>query len=358
MSDQINSIEEVFLRINSNDSGFPTEKDYISLYKIFKDKFDKEIHPEVKSKILEIEQEGYYNDHGVDHIKMVIHRATRLLNTLKVTLNKEVEGFYLSPYELFILLMAINLHDTGHLIASRADHAKEGKRLLAKFDSGKFLSTAERVHIGNIAKAHGGQKDDPIGTLQNEENLGHQRIRPRILAAILRLADELAEDKTRASNFLLNVGGIAQTSEIFHRYSASLESIDILGGELKLDFYILDELLLKTYPMKKKDGETFQKYLIDEIYERTFKTFTEALYCSRFLPENGRINCVKVKILILKSDNDEEIKNISYELKETGYPYVSNKNIYDLCESLKEKDEKINGEFIKNYIEKKLYESV
>jgi len=355
--EEIKNIESEFITLRGNEDLFPLGKNYINTYEEFKNKFDTEVHPEIKSKILEIEKDGYYNDHGVDHIKMVIERATRLLNTLNTTFSKGEEGYYVSPYELFILLMSIQLHDAGHLISPRSQHAEKGKELLAKFDSGKVLSTAERLHIGNIAKAHGGKKD-PISNLPLEEDLSHQRIRPRFLAAILRLADELAEDKTRASNFLLNIGNIAPTSEIFHRYSASLESVSISGGEVKLDFYIQDEVLLKKYPMNSKNG-VIEKYLLDEIFDRTFKTFTESLYCSRFLPDKARINTVKVNIHILKTKNDEEIKKISYELKETGYPFVSDKDIYDLCNTLIENNIKIDGEFIKNYIEQQAdYEPV
>lgn len=358
MENKIDNIESAFIALREKEhKGFPSNKNYINIYEELKTKFDTQVHPEVKTKILEIEKEGYFNDHGVDHIKMVIDRATWLLNELDASLENHKEYFYISPYEVFILLMAIQLHDTGHLIASRKEHAEKGKELLTQFDSGKFLSTAERKHIGDIARAHGG-KDDPIGKLQVEENLSHQKIRPRLLAAILRLADELAEDKSRASKFLLDIGNIADTSEIFHRYSDSLESITISGGELKLDFYTHHEVLLKTYPVKTKSG-TADRFLIDEIYDRTFKTYTESLYCSRFLPEKARINCVKVNINILKSDNDEEIKKISYELKETGYPFISDKGIYDLCESLKENNVNLDGNYVKQLIEKLLdYESV
>ncbi|MCP1299407.1 hypothetical protein NK356_09535 [Chryseobacterium sp. S0630] len=357
MAGNIKNIENEFISLKDRLDDFPLGKNYINKYEEFKDKFKDEIHPEIKTRILEIEKEGYYNDHGIDHINMVIERATRLLNNLNITFIRDEEGFYLSPYELFILLMAIQLHDAGHLIATRSEHAEKGKELLAKFDSGRSLSTAERMHIGNIAKAHGGKKD-PIGALPLQENISHQKIRPQFLAAILRLADELAEDKSRASNFLLNIGAITPTSEIFHRYSAALESITISGGELKLDFYIQDEFLLKMFPIKTKSG-IIDKYLLDEIYDRTFKTFTEALYCSRFLPEKARITIVKVNIHILKSKNDDEIKNIYYELKETGYPFISDQDIYDLCESLKENELKINGEFIKNFIEQLSdYESI
>lgn len=347
MTRKIKNIEEEFLSLENKD-GFPQNNDYISIYKVFKEQFDRDIHPEIKSKILEIEKEGYYNDHGVDHIKMVIERATRLLNEMNASICEDKDTFYISPYEVFLLLMSIQLHDAGHLIGSREEHAGKGKELLAKFDVNNVLSTAERKTIGDIARAHGG-KDDPIGKLELETNISHMKVRPRLLAAILRLADELAEDKTRASNFLLKLDKIVEASKIFHLYSASLDSICISGGEIKLDFYILDKYLMRTYSIG-----TEQKYLLDEIYDRTFKTFTESLYCSRFFPERLRIDNVKVSIKILDSNNDDEIKTIYYELEEKGYPFIANKNIYEVCcDSLMENKNRIDGEYIKTYLEKR-----
>lgn len=346
------TIESEFLKLEKELNLFPNQSDYVNKYKAFKTKFDSDIHPEIKTKILEIEKSGYYNDHGVDHIRMVIERVSRILSNLNFTMRKNEEDlnqFYISPYEIFILLMAINLHDTGHLIASRSEHARKGKELLAKFDKGNDLSSAEKRHIGDIAKAHGG-KDDPIGKLTDEVSISHQLIRPQLLASLLRLGDELAEDKTRASNFLLNIGAIEKTSEIYHRYSASLDSLEVFGGEIKLSFYIEDDCLVKQFPIQTKKG-LIDRYLIDEIYERTLKTFTEGIYCSRFLPEKCRVNLIRVNIYILSQDDHEEIKSIKYEIKESGYPLTGKDNIFEMCSSLTENGEKLNGEYIKNLIQ-------
>ncbi|HQX02729.1 MAG TPA: hypothetical protein PKZ44_01335 [Flavobacterium sp.] len=334
-----------------NLSVFPEKKDYASLYDAhFKPSFNKFVHPEVKTKILEIEKTGYFNDHGVDHIKMVIERASWLMSCMNVSLEKKDGFFYISPYETFILLMSIHLHDTGHLIASRKEHARAGKEILAQFDSGNILSIAEKRVIGNIAQSHGGKKD-PIGKLEPEISLSHQKIRPQLLAAILRLGDELAEDKTRASNFLLNTKNMERTSEIFHLYSASLDSLDLSNNEISLEFCFLDKISIKKYP-KIIDFAEKEVYLIDEIYERTLKTFTEALYCNRFLPSECRFNRVKVNILILNEKDHEQIISIRYELKELLYPTVVMNNIYDICETLKAGDIEKNGQYICDEVKK------
>lgn len=345
------NIEEEFEKFKGNVNVFPEKKDYASIYNsIFKPAFNLKVHPEVKTKILEIEKSGYYNDHGVDHIKMVIERASWIMSCMNVSLEKKDGCFFISPYEVFLLLMSIHLHDTGHLISSRQEHARAGKEILSKFDTGNILSMAEKKIIGSIAQAHGGKKD-PIGKLQMETSISHQKIRPQLLAAVLRFGDELAEDKTRASQFLLEIDAIEETSKIFHLYSASLDSIDLSNNEISLEFYFLDKISIIKFPKVGKDG-TNDVYLIDEIYERTLKTFTEALYCNRFLPSECRFNKVKVNISILNEKDHEQLVSVRYELKELLYPTVVMNSIYDICETLTDGLTQKDGEYISGEVKK------
>jgi hypothetical protein len=345
------NLEETFLRLSPTDPAFPniSVKDYISIYKNLKLYFDTYVHPEIKTKILEIEKSGYYNDHGVEHIKMVIQRVSWMLDLL--------DSNFLNSYESFILLVAINLHDAGHLISSREEHAKKGRELLARFDTGGNLDASEKKIIGLIAQAHSGKNDNPIGNLETVTHLSHKDIRPQFLAALLRLGDELAEDKTRASQFLLKLedqglmSSIEPTSEIFHRFSSSLDSIKLAGKEIKMKFYVQDSQLIKEYPMKLKNGSEVKRFLIDEIYERTKKTFLEALYCGRFLPEPLRFNAVKVEIDLLDAFHTDVHKPIKYELKEEGYPILPNSDIFEICSTLKtQTGDKIDGAYIKTQL--------
>jgi hypothetical protein len=105
------------------------------------------------------------------------------------------------------------------------------------------------------------------------------------------------------------------------------------------------------YPIKTKNG-IGEQYLIDEIYKRTIKTFTESLYCSRFLPDKSRINSVKVNITLLTKEDQDEIRKISYELVESGYPTMLKNDIFEICKSLVENGNKIDGEFINTLVVK------
>ncbi|MDV3561504.1 hypothetical protein CMU25_18820 [Elizabethkingia anophelis] len=353
------NIEDKFLETDISDTSFPVGKDYLSTYKILKSNFDSKVHHEIKSKIREIENEGYFNDHGVDHIKMVIDRASKIITNFK----ENEANFNLTNYEIFILLVAINLHDAGHLISDRKGHAQAAKELLSRFDKSpnNLLDTNERRVIGDIAKSHGG-KDDPIGKLQQEDYISGKKIRPRLLGAILRLADELAEDKSRASRFLLDLTeqtGLANApidpySEIFHRFSESIDSVFLEGNAIRLSFCVNSKQLEKKF--KKNDkGIITEHFLLDEIYHRCIKTFLETLYCNRFYAPNNRFSKITVNIYLLDEYDDYLIDPISFVLEENGYPFIDSHDIFSICKhSLKNSNgENIDGEYISKIITEK-----
>ena len=210
--------------------------------------------------------------------------------------------------------------------------------------------------IVNIARAHGG-KDDPIGRLSEEGILGIS-VRTKLLASILRLSDELADDSTRASKGLLKLEDqkidsphrhINEYSEIYHRYSQALHSVEMIGNEIKLSFCIQEEQLERLFRKKDSKGNITEHYLLDEIFERTEKMFLESLYCNRFFPINCRINAIKVKINLLE-EYSVSFKTYSYEIEESGYPSIANGSLIDLKD---DSGNKINGEYIAALIKKR-----
>lgn len=335
---EISLIEE-FKNCKREDFPNYETKDYHSIYSILDNGFNSQIHSEVNKKMIEIESGSFFNDHGVEHIKMVTKRVSMIL-----TFFYQKTQLKLNPYELFILLISIHIHDTGHLIGSREEHARKGKELLARFDKGNLLSTPEQRIIGDIAKSHGG-KDNPIGKLDEEFSYGGKKIRTRLLAALLRLGDELAEDESRTSRFMINETLIKETSAIFHLYSKSIFDTSIADNQINLCYSISEEDVKKQFQKPSME----KVYLIDEIYERTLKVFTESVYCSRFFPENTRITSVKVKIDILNKYNDYSVEPIKYIISEIGYPQFG-KDIFEICSNLMDGDTKKDGKYYNNLI--------
>src|SRR5438552_2406535 len=62
------------------------------------------IHPQVEKGVL-LQEGGFLTDHGPEHVNTVIRRASHLVG------NPDGK---LSPYEAYVLLMAIHFHDVGN----------------------------------------------------------------------------------------------------------------------------------------------------------------------------------------------------------------------------------------------------
>ena len=152
---------------------------------------------------------GLLTDHGPQHIDAVIKRASALT---------AVETCKLSEFEVFLLLAAINLHDVGNI------HGRTAHQFTAN-DVGMWLGSSVspdvivRRTIIRIAAAHtaGDAADkDTIRSLPRDDYILNHPVRPQMLAAILRFADELADERIRASRYLMEKRRLPKGAEAFH----------------------------------------------------------------------------------------------------------------------------------------------
>src|SRR5260221_6879038 len=83
-------------------SDFPkSAAPYIERYRLIEAFLAKEVH-QYLSTLAALTDGVFLNDHGVDHIATVIQRASRLA---------AADGCDLRPYEVYLLLVAIHVHD-------------------------------------------------------------------------------------------------------------------------------------------------------------------------------------------------------------------------------------------------------
>lgn len=329
------TIEDWFLSLPFSDG-----KDYGTRYKNIREIL-KPIHDEVKSVVAKIDPTIYLNAHGCEHIKMVIEKMSMILS------HKEIE---LTPYETYLLLLATQFHDIGHIINGRDNHAADAGKIIVKIEH-PSLDNVEKKRVFDIVKAHTG-RENPIGTLPDIDRISNEKVRCRLLSAIIRLADELADGKDRASKFLLelkNCGGtIPDESMIFHLFSECLNSCwaQLDSHTIYMKFFLNEE-----YATTKYKKGTSEQFLVDEIYDRTLKVFTECLYYNRFVPEFIRMNTIDVSINFLCSETLQDFHNsINYKIEEQGYPTLSC-DIYEMCKNdLYENGEKVTGQYIANQI--------
>ncbi|MCQ2068370.1 MAG: hypothetical protein MJY68_04625 [Bacteroidaceae bacterium] len=347
--------EYLHIRVDGEEfHSFPGRNNYVSVFDTFKNVMEKGPLEETKAMTVLKDKKTYLNDHGVRHVHMVIDKVSKLLWNDKGEANIDPK---LTVYECFLLLVAIYVHDAGHAINGRKKHEQNAREFLNELNS-NIVGTPEQKLIYNIARAHSG-KDDPIGSLEQFTYLYDIKIRTRLLAALLRLGDEMSDDSSRASKILLEKKLLTKESLIYHVVSSCLHYFapDVVSGEIKMCFQLNKKQCKKKF--KIKQGEKYvETYLLDEIYRRTFKTFQECLYYNRFVPDTIRINTVNVTVEFIDKELEPFFPTIKYRLKEKGYPYLGEKNVFDFCaDDLKRDGHNLDGEYVKQRIDNKCHES-
>ena len=202
-------------------------------------------------------------DHGPDHIKTVIQRASQLVASKRCEL---------SAYDVFILLAAIHFHDVGNMLG-RKGHEVNSRQIQAQLGPETFTDNVERVVVYRIAQAHGGHPKDKLERLPPIEPVLGFPVRVQFLAAILKFADELADDSFRASTLPWNE--IPKKNQIYHRFANALKSVlvDHQGREVKLHFHLNEEDATQKFGKRENASGKIEKvYLLDEIRERVYKT--------------------------------------------------------------------------------------
>lgn len=296
---------------------------YSQRFRALRDYMNAQVHPNVEKGAL-LHDDGYLTDHGPEHILTVIRRADDLLG---IDENKPP----VTGYEAFFLLCAIHFHDVGN-IYGRAGHEKKLADVMEQLEPLVSEDSVERRIIRNIAEAHGGTTEDgdkdTIRRLEPVEFVRGRKVRLQLLAAILRFADELADDSNRAARFMIKLNQIPKQSQVHHAYAASLNSVLVERESSTVDLqFVLDASNVGERLGKGKRSS----FLLDEVFSRTLKMHTERMYCSRFFGPATTVESIRVRIRVYEGRNHPTPKYIiRYLLRESGYPSV-NKTLAEMC---------------------------
>lgn len=254
---------------------FPTGKgDLVASFKYIEDYMNQNCHPNTTLGAA-LHGDGLLTDHGVEHVKMVIQNAGKLVGDMQY---KRLNG-----YEIYLLLLAIHFHDVGN-VCGRQEHEKKIDDIITALGDRLPLDTPEKVMVSDIATAHGGYADidhtdkDTLRHLSLIDNCNGIIIRPALLGAILRFADELSDDSTRANRYLNATGQIPSENMIFleNRHAPYLINEHFLV--LNLLMYSLLDLSVIEYPVYEPEA---------------YKNFFENTY-SRYLQMSGCKDKIKV----------------------------------------------------------------
>jgi hypothetical protein len=275
---------------------------------------------------------GIYTDHGERHFDEVVRYAGFLIED---TFNQQSSS--LSPYELYLLLCAIRVHDAGN-IDGREGHETEASAILMKYGGLISLDTAELSLIAEIAQAHGGKTfdddKDTIGKTVPEQTIaGGVDVRPQLVAALVRFADEICEHSVRASTHHVNAGTLPEENKLFHFYAKSIVGAKpdrknkAFKLQIKFDITLLNDKYLTP---KDAEGNQTSKYLIDDVWGRIDKLNHERVYCNRFLLPSMQTDRLEISVAFTKkiSVGGAEVittcERHDLTIRDEGYPDVAN----------------------------------
>ena len=276
---------------------------------------------------------GIYTDHGEHHFDEVVRYAGLLLAQ-----PDHIKPHDLSPYEMYLLLCAIRLHDAGN-IDGRKQHERRVTSILGQYGGNIVHDSPEFELICNIAEAHGGDnimsgdKDTIIALPPDDTPVGGITCRPRHVAALVRFADEVCEHRGRAATHHIRNNTLPEENKLFQYYATSISGAvpDRKTKSFRLNIAIDTQYLFYKYlTPKKDDGTQSEKFLIDEVRDRLTKLDRERIYCNQLLDPRLQTNQIEVQIrlmqtkLIGNSPHRGEVGK--FELKippQSGYPDAS-----------------------------------
>lgn len=273
------------------------------------------------------------NDHGKEHVLKVIKHASNLIENTSMSLN---------VIELYVLLIGILFHDVGNLY-SREEHEKNRTVLDVMKQTYAPLDTVMSLTVFHIVDAHGGRSEDgdkdKISKLDKKRRISRHDVNVQLVASILRFADELADDKERASIPLIKADRFLPKSKMCHLYSSTLEMPRINHNEKQVELvYYIDQ----KYIVDKVDDS----YLIDTIYDRLYKMHLERIYCMRFMKPHISIDNIYVEIVVIDDKSGDFNKLLTLNILENGYPKENNiEGLFSICTELNENGNKKNGEY-------------
>ena len=312
------SIETALQQEAGNDNN---AKDLWAKYSIMKSYLTAQYYPWIQANC------PYFTDHGKLHVESTIEAANSML--LPSPKNRR----NLSALDLYLLLCAVIWHDVG-MVYDRSKHAERVSIMIQKIGELFFSPTIHRLVI-ELVKAH--TREDGLEIPSREQDCAISTktytVSPRALAAIVRFADEISENRSRISQALLKDGKVPEENRIYWEYANCIVAsrADPLGERIIVSIEIEPDKAIAKYRCPKEctqysktDGSIS---LIEYVVYRLEKMNNERAYCARDFGKYASIRQIEVRLML--THRGERIENYTNEfvLRDSGmhkstYPQI------------------------------------
>jgi len=282
---------------------------YFYTYSVVKSILEKSYFPYLR------DAKPFMTDHGIGHINRILEKISRFLMP-HVPLEGNPNDRILDIENLNLLMHSILWHDIGNLYG-RSNHPQNICKIFNEVKSFLYDSLYHEW-ILKIAKGHSGE-----GNIEKEiENISYvtiydSEIYPRFLAALLRISDEIDEDRRRIGERVISI--VPEANQPYWRFCFCNESIipayemNTLSGTA-LEIQINCRMTVDDIKSKwgKNDSEV---KAIEEYISRIYKINQERVYCNKFLRQQTFYFCeisrIKLKITIC-DDSNNMLDNMSF----------------------------------------------
>lgn len=215
------------------------------------------------------------NNHGPSHIRRVLVKLDQILDS-----NKQK---HINCYELFLAMMSILYHDIG-IMRQRQDHGIISKNILnSDINDAYIIDPFDKEIISAAVVSHSGSKsiETECQCFSQEETIKDYKVRPKVIAALVRLADELDEDSRRADLKLQERLNIPESSLFFWRFCQRIQGIMPIFSNKKIQFDI--KLLSEDIELEGLTPNG-KRFFTDFFAEKLDKFNKERILANLFLP--------------------------------------------------------------------------
>ena len=214
------------------------------------------------------------NDHGPRHIGRVLEHLDRLLAPAPLA--------HINQYELFLTMVAVVYHDVG-ILRGRAGHAGTSATLLEAERNDYLLDAIDRTFVAAAVASHSSNVAIDARAPDDQHAKGFS-VRPRMIAALVRLADELDEDIRRADPTLESKLELPNEAQFYWRFCQRVIGVHADSNKKDITFN------LRFAP------EDIQGHFVRLVFQKLLKTNRERVTCNRFLPDALRWKEIRVII--------------------------------------------------------------
>ena len=315
----VRRIEEASKDVDHEDHGRAVG--YVAKFRDLEAHFFEHVHPQVDGGLVAHSVRKSMEDGKVPNI-MTIHGCRHIvdvvdsLDKIARSIEKREGTRPITPLESYILLCAAHLHDAGNIGGREGHPARSGEMIHEHRDL--LYDTETRHNIFDVARVHGGESErfgrDTFREI-NSDNYTMPRL--RMLAAILRIGDELSENAERVPAKLLAKIEAAAESQFAYRYAQCFRRFDLQNDTLDIQFRVHPE---QHGFAGRVDGKRVEFF--DHLETKIDVIEKEARYCAQYGRPDFDIRRIRITVEFFDEDFPSvatKVSTLTLDL-DRGYP--------------------------------------